>query len=103
MMNKMVYKHIEDGNILFNELKSNPINVIKVYSNTCAPCKVLHPQYQQLSERFNFVNFLDINMKSNLVRVSAVPTTLIIKEGVIVEKILGADINELEGKLRSFL
>lgn len=99
----MVYKHIDNGQSLYDELNNNPVNVVKVYSNSCAPCKTYAPQYQQLAERYPFVNFLDINMRSNLVRVTAVPTTLIIKEGTIVDKILGADVNELEGKLRSFL
>ena len=99
----MVYKHIENNEHLYHELKNNPINVVKVYSNTCAPCKTMAPQYQELAQRYQFVNFLDVNMRSNLVRVTAVPTTLIIKEGVIVEKILGGDIGEIEGKLRSFM
>ena len=99
----MVYVHVDNGEVLFHELKNNPVNVVKVYSNTCAPCETMSQPYQELSQRYEFVPFLDVNMRSNLIRVSAVPTTLIIKEGVIVEKILGADIGEIEGKLRSFL
>lgn len=99
----MVYVHVDNGEVLFHELKNNPVSVVKVYSNTCAPCKTMAQPYQELSQRYEFVPFLDVNMRSNLIRVSAVPTTLIVKEGVIVEKILGADIGEIEGKLRSFL
>jgi len=99
----MVYKHIEENKHLYNEIQRSPVVVIKVYSNSCAPCKSYAPQYEQLAQRYPYVSFLDVNMRDNLVRVSAVPTTLIINKGTIVEKILGGDILELEGKLRSFL
>ena len=107
----MVYKHIETGSELYHSLNETPISIVKVYSNNCAPCKDYAPQYEQMSERYQYVNFLDMNMRSNLVQVSAVPTTIIIKNNylmggngcVVVEKILGADVSELEKKLRSFL
>ena len=98
-----MYKEIQDGTALYNELRNNSLNVVKVYSNTCAPCKSLAPQYYELSQKYNNINFLDINMRTNLVRVNAVPTTIIIKDGVIVEKILGGDIQGIESKLRKYL
>jgi thiol-disulfide isomerase/thioredoxin len=99
----MVYKEIQDGGSLYNELRNNSLNVLKVYSNTCAPCKSLAPQYHELSQKYNSVNFLDVNMRTNLIRVNAVPTTIIIENGIIVEKILGGDIQEIESKLRKYL
>lgn len=107
----MVYKHINTGDELYHYLNQTPLSIVKVYSNNCAPCKSYAPQYEQMSQRYQYINFLDMNMRSNLVKVSAVPTTLIIKNNYleggdgcfIVDKILGGDVTELETKLRSFL
>ena len=69
----MVYVHVDDNETLYHELKNNPVSVIKVYSNSCAPCTTMHGPYQELSQRFQFIPFLDVNMRSNLIRVTAVP------------------------------
>ena len=98
-----MYYHVDNGKDLYNLLSSNILNVIKIYSNSCAPCKTYAPEYQNLSQKYNNINFLDLNMRSNLVKVNAVPTTLIIKDGIIVEKIMGSDIMEVESKLISFM
>jgi len=106
----MVYIFVDDNQQFYNELIQTPISVVKVYSDTCAPCKPYAEKYKQLSNKYPYVPFLDVNMKSNLIRVSAVPTTLIIgceltprgPTGYILEKILGGDDKELDEKLKSY-
>lgn len=105
----MVYKLITEGNHLKHELSNSPISIIKIYSDSCAPCKPYGEVYKELAQQYPHIPFLDVNMTSNIIRVSAVPTTLIIKnfyiinknnDGVwIVEKLLGGDINELHENL----
>jgi thiol-disulfide isomerase/thioredoxin len=91
--------NINNKEDFYIHLKNNRLNILKIYSDTCEPCKTYKVLYNQLSNKLPNINFLETNIDSKIVKVNAVPTTLIIKDGTIVNKIEGSDINELETKI----
>lgn len=71
------------------------IRVIKFYSKTCAPCRVLDPIFQDIAEKnahkAYFMN-VDVESQQDLaksMRVSSVPTVIVEKNGVEVNRIIG--------------
>jgi len=77
-----------------NEITNNYIAVIEFYSNTCSVCQMLIPVLEELSQEQTKVKFFKINTEQNMqicmtYRVLSLPTTLIFKDGELVEKVSG--------------
>ncbi len=80
----------------FNSLiRGNKVTIVDFFATWCGPCKMLTPVFEGLSnEMGNQVNFakVDIDQSMNLAQqygISSVPTMLIFKNGVVVDKISG--------------
>jgi thioredoxin 1 len=70
------------------------LNVVKFSANWCGPCKMYAPIMENASKQFTDVNFysVDVDEQSNLAAefgVTNLPTTVVIKNGKIVEKFIG--------------
>lgn len=76
------------------EISKNDSAVIEFYSNSCSVCKMLIPVLEELSLEKPKLKFFKINTEQNMqacmtYRVLSLPTTLVFKNGEILEKISG--------------
>lgn len=77
-----------------NELKQEGFGIIDFYSETCNPCKSLAINLDEIDNELPFIKIIKINTTQypNLgdqYGIMAVPTLLFIKEGEIVERVVG--------------
>lgn len=78
----------------FEALGENFTGVLELYTNTCPVCVQFKPVLEEVAEETEGVQFYTINAQENMAvarkfRVMSVPTTLILKNGEVAEKILG--------------
>ncbi len=80
----------------FSEFLTNPLTVIDFYADWCMPCLMLAPIVDELAQKFKGkIVFAKVNIdeNSNLAsrfKVMSIPTILLFKEGLEVERITGA-------------
>ncbi|PHH89842.1 hypothetical protein CDD83_5138 [Cordyceps sp. RAO-2017] len=85
-------------------LKSSKIVVADFFADWCGPCKQIAPLYETLSKslsRPNLVTFVKIDNDKNedLAReysISALPTFLLFRDGIVTNKVQGANPTELK-------
>ena len=75
-------------------LSKNPLTVVDFWATWCGPCRMLSPIIEELAAETPDVAFgkidVDQNMDiANAVKISAVPTVMIFKNGELVERITG--------------
>lgn len=76
------------------EIAKPGIAVIEFYSETCSVCKQQLPVLEELSGKRRQVRFYKINAQQSrqlclMYRILSLPTTLILKNGKLVEKVTG--------------
>ncbi|KND90122.1 Thioredoxin-like protein 1 [Tolypocladium ophioglossoides CBS 100239] len=85
-------------------LKASKIVVVDFFANWCGPCKAIAPLYETLAEslsRPNAVTFVKINSDNHQdlakeYSVSALPTFLLLRDGEVTLKVVGANPSELK-------
>lgn len=84
--------------------------VIDFSATWCGPCKMISPLYHQMSEMDQFSNiiFLKIDVDESpdtaaQYNVSAMPTFLFIKQGQVVDKLMGANPDKLKEMLEELV
>ncbi len=91
-------KVIEVNESNFDEvvLKSDVPVLVDLWAEWCGPCKLIHPIMDEMSEEFDgkakFIS-LDVEESPTITakyRVRNIPTVLFIKNGEVVDKIVGA-------------
>ena len=91
----------------YETINSDNLSVIKFSGVWCGPCRVLAPILQSVSEKFEDVNFgeIDVDNQPEIAReqsVRSVPTILFFKNGEIVNKMVGLQQAEVyESKINS--
>jgi thioredoxin 1 len=76
---------------------NNQLVVIDFTASWCGPCKAIAPLYRELSDEFgDTVVFVKVDVDENpdtaaKYSVSAMPTFLYIKGGVVVDRLMGAN------------
>ena len=83
-------------NILLKAGAENQLTVIDFSATWCGPCKMIAPLFKELSEAIDDVVFLKVDVDENpdtaaKYSVSAMPTFLFIKRGVVVDRLMGAN------------
>jgi len=73
----------------------------------CGPCQMIGPFFGQLSEQFDSVVFLKIDVDSNAVvagecGVSAMPTFQVFKDGKKVDELVGASKDKLKALVEKY-
>ena len=77
-------------------LKSDVPVLVDVFATWCGPCKMMAPVVAQLAEEYEGtvkVGKLDIDQNVDIVaqyKIMSVPTFLVIKDGEVVKKLIGA-------------
>jgi len=85
----------EEANFDNEVLKASQLAFIDFYADWCGPCKMMAPVVEELSEAYSGkVLFGKINVDENQslaqkYGVMSIPTFLVIKDGEVVEKLVG--------------
>lgn len=87
-------------NFFKQQVDNNETVVIKVSSPTCGPCKVMQPMFDKLSSDYpsNYYVNLESNEDDpelsdyikNELKVSTVPTFIVLHKGVEINRVVGA-------------
>jgi thioredoxin 1 len=85
---------VNDSNYEDVVLKSEKLVVVDFYADWCGPCKVLGPVLDKISEANGDVTFLKVNvddspLSSTLNGVRSIPTLVFVKDGIVLNKIVG--------------
>jgi thioredoxin 1 len=85
-----------DGNFEASVLNNDKVTIVDFWAVWCGPCKMVAPFMEQLAVRYAgqaSVGKLDVDhnpIASREFGVRSIPTVLYFKNGVVVEKIVGA-------------
>ena len=102
---------INDWNTVFeNHRKDKNILLINFTAAWCGPCKKLKPELEKLISNDNYKNVkfykVDIDKCNEIVdklKIESVPTTLLIKNDNIVERISGSNLSQIITNLDNLL
>eukprot|EP00536_Pseudo-nitzschia_multiseries_P017087 jgi/Psemu1/223711/e_gw1.1371.4.1 len=75
--------------------------VVDFTATWCGPCQMIAPLFKEMSETYDDVVFLKVDVDENAdtaqhYSVSAMPTFLFIKGGVVLERVMGANPQRLK-------
>lgn len=70
--------------------------ILDCYTHWCAPCKVISPRIQELSETYHTTRFYECDVDAcgdvaDFYSVTALPSFIVIRDGHVLETIEGAD------------
>ena len=88
--------YITSENFEEEVLKSDVPVLVDMFATWCGPCKMMAPVVAQLAEEYKGsvkVGKLDIDQNVDIVaqyKIMSVPTFLVIKDGEVVKKLIGA-------------
>jgi thioredoxin 1 len=84
--------------------------VIDFYANWCRPCTTIAPKFAELSENSDYskVTFCKANVDeaqglASKYSIQSIPTFIIINNGTLFDRIVGADIKKLEESIKRAL
>lgn len=99
-----------DGNFENEVMNSDVPVLVDFYADWCGPCKMMAPVIEQLSNEYQGkakIGKLDVDqngMTAQKYRVMSIPTILLIKNGQVVDTVVGAVPKQhLEDKIKSVL
>ncbi|XP_057949190.1 thioredoxin H2-like [Malania oleifera] len=89
----------------FNASKeSNKLMVIDFTATWCGPCRFMEPAFKEFASKYGDVEFIKIDVDELMdvaqqFQIQAMPTFLLIKNGQVVDKVVGAKKDELKQKI----
>ena len=87
----------------------NGIHAIKFGAQWCGPCKIVNTQLDKMKLEFETINFISVDVDDNpeLAKeygISSLPTVILIRDGKVVDKFVGAvKIEPMRKKFRDLL
>jgi len=96
----MPVHHIENSKTLQDLIYINDLVVIDFSATWCEPCKKISPAYEKLANTFTNWVFTKVDVDivpdcAENYQVTAMPTFVFIKNGSVVGRVVGADINKV--------
>ena len=98
---------INDQKVYEKLIKDNKLVFIDFYAQWCGPCKRISPYIEELSEIFDHVKFIKIDVEqmeelSISFKIEAMPTFVILKNGKEETRIVGCDKDKLKKMLKEY-
>ena len=95
--------NVTDSN--YKEFTSTGVALIDIFAPWCGPCKIVGPIVDELSNEYDNVRIGKLNADENSettqeLGIRSIPTILVYKDGMIVEKHVG---NASKAQLKSFI
>ena len=86
--------HISDSNFEEEVLKAKGVVVVDFFATWCAPCKMLAPVLEEISEEIKEAKIVKIDvdenpLAANMYHVSSIPTIKIFKDGELKDSKVG--------------
>lgn len=86
--------HINDSNFEEEVLKAKGVVIVDFFATWCAPCKMLAPVLEEISEEVKEAKIVKIDvdenpLAANLYHVSSIPTIKIFKDGELKDSKVG--------------
>lgn len=94
------------GEELESAIENESALVVDFWAEWCAPCKTIEPIMEDLAEEYEEVFFGKVNVENQRETavdydVSSIPTILFIKNGEVVDRVIGAlPKDEIEEKIK---
>ncbi|KAL7231390.1 hypothetical protein ACSBR2_009613 [Camellia fascicularis] len=87
---------------------SNKLIVVDFTASWCGPCRIMAPFFVELSKKLSTVTFLKVDVDelesvASEWDVQAMPTFMILKEGKILDKVVGAKKDELQSTIAKYV
>ncbi|KAL2330034.1 hypothetical protein Fmac_017615 [Flemingia macrophylla] len=101
----MVFHSAPRWQLHFNTVKESPkLVVIDFTASWCGPCKFMSPVFADLAASFTDVDFvkIDVDELPDVAKeygVQAMPTFVLLKKGKVVDRVVGANKDELTSKV----
>ncbi|KAJ5908378.1 Thioredoxin [Penicillium taxi] len=95
-----------DNEVIFKALTSAGPVVIDFYATWCGPCKAVAPKVGELSEKYQNVRFIQVDVDqlkgvAGQYQVTAMPTFVFLKDGSEVQRVRGADLRAMEAAIQA--
>lgn len=97
---------IEDAQEKTALLTQNRLVCVDVYADWCGPCKQIAPDYSMLASKYNKKGFLlvkELYEKKLSEQIRGIPTFIFYADGKEVDRVVGADLQEVDSKLTEIL
>lgn len=83
-----------------DEIPKSGVAVVDFFANWCRPCKGIAPRFEELAKAFTTITFLKVDVDESqdiaeVFKVNSLPTFLFFKNGQVVKKLEGADLQGL--------
>ncbi len=88
----------------FDELISNELTLVDFFADWCGPCKMLIPNLEKLSDKYNIVkvNVDEFPDLARRYRIMSIPALFLFKNGEVIDNKIGyQELEELESWLKS--
>ncbi|KAJ5241403.1 Thioredoxin [Penicillium citrinum] len=95
-----------DNDVIFKALVHSGAAVVDFYATWCGPCRAVAPKVGELSEKYQSVRFIQVDVDklrgvASQYGVTAMPTFVLMKDGKEVQRIRGADLRALEAGIQA--
>jgi len=96
--------NVESKDAFYKAIKEHKVVVLDVFATWCGPCKVISPEVVKFSDHFKGAYFckVDVDEVSDLaadLRIRAMPTFRVYKDGKMVEEVVGANPTALKAAI----
>jgi thioredoxin len=82
-------------------LPSTGYALVDFYADWCGPCKAMSPFFEELKQKYKNITFLKSNIDENRefatkYKIESIPAFILFKDGVEVNRLVGANKSKLE-------
>ena len=79
----------------FDHITSQGLVLVDFWAEWCGPCKMMHPVFSRMAKKYRHIKFARVNVDqcqdiSMRFEVQSIPTFIMFKDGMPVERMVGA-------------